>query len=45
MTKVLDSGLVVSEFELHSCYYVHFLIDTFEKGMNALTLFPNFDIR
>ena len=25
MVKALDCGIVVSEFELQSCYYVHFL--------------------
>ena len=38
MAKVLDCGLEVSEFELQSCYYVHFRTNTFEKAMNPLIL-------
>ena len=34
MAIVMDCGLVVSEFELQSCYYVHFRTNTFGKGMN-----------
>ena len=30
--RVLDCGLVVSEFVLQSLYYIHFLIDTLKKG-------------
>ena len=32
MAKVLVYGLEVSEFELHSCYYVHFRNNTLGKG-------------
>ena len=34
MVKVMDCGIVVSEFELQSRYYVHFLENALEKGMN-----------
>ena len=33
---VLVCDIVVSEFELQSCYYVHFRTDTLGKGMNPL---------
>ena len=39
MVKAIDCGIVVSEFELRSRYYVHFRADTLEKGMNPL-IFP-----
>ena len=29
----LDCGLEVSKFELQSCYFVHFRINTIGKGM------------
>ena len=35
MAKVLDCGLKVSKFKLQLCYYIHFQINTFEKGVNA----------
>ena len=35
-TNVQDCGIVVSEVEFQSRYYVHFRIHTFEKGMNSL---------
>ena len=38
MVKAMDYGTVVSEFELQSSYYVHFRINTLEKGMNPLIL-------
>ena len=38
MVKHLDSGIVVSEFELQSCYYVHFWTNTLGKGMNPVIL-------
>ena len=31
--KAMDYGIVVSEFELHSRYYVHFRANTLGKGM------------
>ena len=34
--NILDSDIVVSEFELLSLYYVHFWTNTFRKGMNPL---------
>ena len=36
MAKVLEFGIVVSEFEPHSHYYIHFLMNTHEKDMNPL---------
>ena len=38
MDKAMDRGIVVSEFELQSCYYVHFRANTPGKGMNSLVL-------
>ena len=38
MVKALDGGIVVSEFELQSRYYVHFRTNTLGKGMNPLIL-------
>ena len=38
MVKAMDSGIVVSEFKLQSCYYVHFRANTLGKGMNPLIL-------
>ena len=38
MAKLLGCVLEVSEFELQSRYYVHFRIDTLDKGMNLLIL-------
>ena len=35
MVKAMDSGIVVSEFVLQSCYYVHFRANTLGKGMNS----------
>ena len=34
MVKAMDCGIVVSEFEYQSRYYVHFGTNTFEKSMN-----------
>ncbi len=34
----MDCGIVVSEFELQSGYYVHFRANTLGKGMNPLIL-------
>ena len=33
MAKAMDCGIVVSEFELQSRYYIHFRINDLEKGM------------
>ena len=38
MVKAIDCGIVVSEFELQSCYYIHFWTNTLGKGMNPLIL-------
>ena len=38
MVKALEYGIVVSEFELQSHYYVHFLTNTLGKGMNPIIL-------
>ena len=38
MVKAMACGIIVSEFELQSHYYVHFRTNTFGKGMNALIL-------
>ena len=35
MAKVLDSKIIVYEFELKLCYYIHFWTNTLEKGMNS----------
>ena len=36
--KVMDCGIVVSEFVFQSRYYVHFRANTLGKGMNSLIL-------
>ena len=36
MGSVLDSNFVVSEFELQSCYYIHFRTNALEKGIKPL---------
>ena len=38
MVKVMDFGIVVSEFILQLRYYVHFSANTLGKGMNPLIL-------
>ena len=38
MVKVMDCGIIVSEFKLQSHYYVHFHANTLGKGMNPLIL-------
>ena len=38
MVKAMDCEIVVSEFELQSRYYIHFLTNTLGKGMNSLIL-------
>ena len=38
MVKTMDSGIVVSEFELKSHYYIHFRTNTLGKGMKPLIL-------
>ena len=37
MVNVLNCNIVVSVFELHSHYYVYFLTNTIQKGMNPLS--------
>ena len=41
VVNVLIFDTVVSEFELHSFYYVHFQINTLGKGMNPLIYWLN----
>ena len=36
MANVLDNDIEVSEFELHTHYYIHFWTNTLEKGVNPL---------
>ena len=38
MVKAMNGGIVLSEFVLQSCYYVHFRANTLRKGMNPLIL-------
>ena len=38
MVKMLQYGIVESEFELQSSYYIHFQTNTLKKGMNLLIL-------
>ena len=38
VASMLDRNTVVSEFKFQSLYYVHFPINTLEKGMNPLIL-------
>ena len=38
MAKVLDCDLKVSDFELQSCYYIHFQTNNLMKGMNIRIL-------
>ena len=38
MVKAMDCGIVESEFELQSRYYVHFRANTLGKSMNPLIL-------
>ena len=38
MVKAMDYGVVVSEFELQFCYYVHIRANTIGEGMNPLIL-------
>ena len=42
MVKTMDWGIIVSEFELQSRYYIHFRTNTFREGMNLLIL-PDMD--
>ena len=38
LIKAMNYGIIVSEFELQSRYYVHFRTNTLGKGMNPLIL-------
>ena len=38
MVKGMGCGIVVGEFVLQSCYYVHFWANTLGKGMNPFIL-------
>ena len=38
VVKAIVGGIIVSEFVLQSCYYIHFRINTLGKGMNLLIL-------
>ena len=38
MLKAMCCGIVVCEFVLQSCYYVHFRANILGKGMNPLIL-------
>ena len=38
MVNAMDCGIVVREFVLQSCYYVHFRVNTLGKSMNPLIL-------
>ena len=38
IVKAMDCRIVVREFVLQSCYYVHFRANTLGKGMNPLIL-------
>ena len=38
MVKSMDCGIVVREFVLQSCSYVHFQANTLGKGMNPVIL-------
>ena len=37
MVKAMDCRIVVGEFVLQSCYYVHFRANALGKGMNPLS--------
>ena len=38
MVKAMDSGIIVREFVLQSRHYVHFRVNTLEKGKSPLIL-------
>ena len=38
VANVLDCDIVVSKFEFHLCYYIHFWTNTLGKGMNLFNL-------
>ena len=39
VANVLNYDIVVSEFEIHSYFYIHFQTNTFDKGMNLFIPF------
>ena len=43
MANMLEYEIVLSEFELQSCYSVHFLINILSKGMNSQIPAPAID--
>ena len=42
VANVMDCDIVVSDFDLQSCCYVHFRTNTLGKGMNSLI--PNYGL-
>ena len=36
VANVLDYDIIVNQFKLHLCYYVHFWTNILGKGMNSL---------
>ena len=38
MVKAMDCGIILSEFVLQLCYYIHFGTNTLGKGMSPLIL-------
>ena len=38
MAKVMDCGIIVRDFKLQSCYYVHLQTNTLGKDMNPFIL-------
>ena len=37
VVNVLDCNIVVSEFELKSCYYIHFRTNSLKKDKDSIT--------
>ena len=42
IVKAMDCGIIVSEFELQSNYYVHFMANTLRKGTYELPYPPSY---
>ena len=38
VANMLNCNIVLSEFELQLCYYIHFQTNTLRKGMNSLII-------
>ena len=36
MANMLDYDIIVSKFELHLCYFVHFQTNNLEKSINTV---------